>query len=112
MVPPGLVWLEAFRESTSEALDQRLRFQVYPTVNALVYRVRIDWMEPIKPETAMRVWNLFQKWAGANESTPSGRVEWRNLPHPMSGENLSFGFQVDIHLRERLGHPKNTHPAA
>lgn len=93
-------------------MDQRLTCRTYSTVNPLVYKVRLDWSDPIKPTTAMQVWNLFQKWAGANESTPSGRVEWRNLPHPQSGEEFSFGFQVEVHLKERLGHPKNAHPWA
>jgi hypothetical protein len=59
---------------------------------------------------AVQVWNLFQKWAGKNQSTPSGRVEMEEVLHPLSKQIFVKGFSTDVFLRERLGHPKNEHP--
>lgn len=110
MSPPGLAWLESFRHSTGAALDQGIITRVHPSVNPLVYRVRVDLQEPVKPETGLQIWNLFQQWAAKNGCTPSGRVEMREVPHPASGESFSFGFSVDVHLKERLGFPKDEYP--
>jgi len=110
MTPPSLVWVESFTTSTGAALGQKLIARVYPTVNPLIYRIRLDFYEPVKLDAASQIWNLFQKWAAANECTPSGRVEMRNLPSPVTGELYNFGFQVEVHLKERLGPPRDVHP--
>jgi hypothetical protein len=80
------------------------------TVNALVYTVAVRWGEPIPTQQAVMVWNLFQKWAGKNGTTLSGRVSFLIENHPLSKKELLKGFETEAHLRERLGHPKNKHP--
>lgn len=110
MTPPGLAWLDSFCGSTGTALDQGMLAETNSTVNQLVYKVRIKWSEPITMPQAIQVWNLFQKWAGKNQSTPSGRVEMEEVAHPLSKQTFVKGFSTDVHLRERLGHPKNEHP--
>ena len=84
--------------------------EVYPTVNPLVYRVRVKWSQPVSVKNSVMVWNLFQKWAGRNGTTPSGRVQFAEDPHPATGEMFMRGFTVEVHIRERLGLPKNDHP--
>lgn len=110
MAPPGLAWLRLFSASTGMALDQAIVHEVKSTVNPLIYTVTTKWAEPITVGQAVQVWNLFQKWAAANESTPSGRVVFDEVRHPLTNEALIRGLTVDVHLRERLGHPKELWP--
>jgi hypothetical protein len=110
MRPPGLAWLDSFSISIGLALDQKLMVRVYSTVNPLVYTVQIDLADPIKPENGVLVWNLFQKWASANDCMPNARVKLREVAHPISRENFNWGFSTEVQLRERLGHPKDEHP--
>ena len=110
MAPPGLAWLDPFCRSTGIALDQRIVSDIYTTVNPLVYTARVYWREPISVEQMVRVWNLFQKWAAKNGATPSGRVELEEVI-VFTKEKRILGFKTEVHLRERLGHPKNDHPA-
>jgi hypothetical protein len=110
MTPPGLAWLQAFCASTGMALDQGMTSQVYNTVNRLVYKVAVTWSEPVPNNDALQVWNLFQKWATVNSSTPSGRVNFDHALHPVRNEVLARGFSVEVHLKERLGHPKDSSP--
>jgi hypothetical protein len=92
------------------ALDQGMTPQVHKSVNPLVYKVAVIWHEPVPNQHALQVWNLFQKWAAANMSVPSGRVEFDHAPHPIRNEVFVKGFSVEVHLRERLGHPKDSSP--
>jgi len=110
MTPPGLAWLRSFCDSTGLALDQSIVADAESTVNALVYTVSVKWPEPIPMNQAVQVWNLFQKWAGKNRTTLSGRVELMETTHPLSKQTFVKGFTTDAHLRERLGHPKNESP--
>lgn len=110
MAPPGLAWLDAFSRSTGAALSQRIVTDVYSSVNPLVYSTRVYWRVPISVDQMLLVWNLFQKWAGRNQTTPSGRLDIEKVILP-SGEERILGFKTDVHLRERLGLPKNEHPA-
>lgn len=108
MTPPSLAWLTSFCSSTGAALDQRMVADTKATVNALVYTVSVSWGEQISTKSALMVWNLFQKWAAKNQTTPSGRVNFEE--HQVLGETKVVGFSVDVHLRERLGHPRDGHP--
>ena len=110
MTPPGLAWLPNFCRSTGGALDQPIVAEVYKTVNALIYSVLIKWHDPVSPYSALLVWNLFQKWANKNSSTPSGRIEYNEAPSPITGKPRIAGFKVEVHLTERLGLPKDAHP--
>jgi hypothetical protein len=110
MVPPGLAWLRLFSASTGLALDQGMVAEVFKTVNQLTYKVFIKWTEPIPMAHALQVWNLFQKWASTNNSTPSGRVEFQEYPDPLRKGVGIKGFVVEVHIRERLGHPKLNSP--
>jgi hypothetical protein len=110
MAPPGLAWLNSFSISTGAALDQGIVAEVYSTVNPLVYTVRVRWPESISMKNAVMVWNLLQKWAAANKTTPDGRVDFVQEIITTTREVRIRGFSVDIHIRERLGHPKNEYP--
>ena len=69
------------------------------TVNPLVYKVSLTFEPALVPKTMMLVWNLFQKYASANESIMQGRPS-------MDGRRLT----VDVGIRRRLGEAKNKHP--
>lgn len=84
--------------------------EVHSSVNALVYKVHVKWDEPIRMDQAVAVWNLFQKWAAKNKSRPDGRVIFDETEHPLSKQMFVKGLSTDVHLRERLGHPKNESP--
>ena len=108
MTPPGLAWLASYCGSTGIALDQTMVADVQNTVNPLVYTVSVSWQTPVSPENALKVWNLFQKWAARNKAAPSGRVKFEERPH--LDAIFVKGFSVEVHLRERLGLPRDDHP--
>jgi hypothetical protein len=105
VIPPELAWLNAFAQSTGFALDQGMVADASSGVNALVYRTTVKWNEPISPKHWALVWNLFQKWAAANDATTNSNVDVFEV-----GEKVR-GFSVDVHIRERL-RQKNHHPMA
>lgn len=110
--PPGLAWLSSFGLSTGAALDQPIVTEVYPSVNPLTYAITCRWHDPVTVAHAVMVWNLFQKWAAKNKTTPSGRVDFNTAPHPITGNDGVRGFRTEVHIRERLGHPKDRHPVS
>ena len=75
VLPPPLAWLRPFCESTGRALDQPIVFELVPTVNPLVYVLRLRWLQPITNKLKAGVWNLFQIWAWKNDSVPQGKVD-------------------------------------
>ena len=111
MTPPGLAWLNSFCLSTGAALDQRMVADVKKSVNPLVYTVSVRWPDPIVMRSAVMVWNLFQKWAARNKSTPQGNVEFDEV-RTLAAQPLIRGMLVTVHLRDRLGLPRDDPPAA
>lgn len=109
MVPPGLAWINSFALSTGLALDQRIATSVQSTVNPLVYTISMRWGEPISTKSALLVWNLFQKWAARNKTTPQGDVGVEEVRTP-ANQSLVQGLLVKVHLRERLGLPRDEWP--
>ncbi len=109
-MPPGLAWLSAFCSSTGAALGQEIVAEAESTVNALTYKVRLSWREPIRTNLHAQVWNLFQKWAAVNGATPSSRLDIAYETNPLVTSTRVEGFTVTVHLRERLGHPKVNRP--
>jgi hypothetical protein len=111
MTPPGLAWLASFCSSTGTALDQTIAHEVKSTVNALVYEVHLKWNDPIGGLSAMKVWNLFQKWAAVNGGTPDGRITFlKRREMALSDRPDCYGLSINVHLQERLGHPRDDHP--
>jgi len=108
MRPPGLAWLTSFCDSIGTAMGQTIVSDVKNSVNPLVYTTSVSWRDPVKMDSAVQVWNLFQKWAAANRCTPSGRVTFQQFEK--LGATLVLGLSVEVHLRERLGHPQDRHP--
>jgi hypothetical protein len=109
-MPPGLAWLAAFSDSTGLALGQTIAYEVVPTVNALTYKIQLSWREPVRINLAVQVWNLFQKWAAANGTSPQGQLETRFEVNPLVHSKRVENFTVTVRLRERLGHPKDSRP--
>lgn len=110
MTPPGLAWLKAFCSSTGTALDQGIVADAKNTVNPLVYTVYISWKTPIVMKSAVMVWNLFQKWAAANKTTTGGRTTFVKERNIATKVDACVGLIIEVHLRERLGPPKDKHP--
>lgn len=108
MTPPGLAWLTSFSLSTGAALDQPILVEVTKTVNVLVYKVTLKWEEPIDPLHGLMVWNLLQKWAARNDSVLKGPIKFLKR----RDRDLDRGISVEVQIKERLGHPKNSHPGA
>jgi hypothetical protein len=109
-MPPGLVWLTAFCESTGIALGQGIVSEVEKSVNQLTYTVTLSWREPVRVDLAMQVWNLFQKWATVNDTAPQGRLDITYEVNPLVFSRRVEKFSIIVRLRERLGHPKDERP--
>lgn len=99
--PPPLAWLRAFSDSTSRALDQRIIFELLPSVNPLVYKLRLRWPEPVNGKLKNGIWNLFQIWAWKNDCVPQGHVDTSN-----------YGMTIELIIKRRLGAPKEELPWA
>jgi hypothetical protein len=74
-------------------------FDVKMTVNPLVYRVKVSWVEAISGTLAFQVWNLLQRWLATNDCVPDGRVS----PQPTS-------LTVLVVVKRRMGNPKDESP--
>jgi hypothetical protein len=85
----------------SAALGTTVDAQVQRTVNPLLFRIRFRFGEHQDGRRLMMVWNLFQRFAHRNNSTPQGRVETEGK-----------GLTVEVAVKERLGKPRDRHPAA
>ena len=99
VTPPPLVWVGSFIHSIVGALGSSVKYEVNTTVNPLVFRVRILFMEKVSGRNTMLVWNLFQMYASANDSIPVGKVS------SDGGELVA-----EIIIKRRFGPKKDSHP--
>ena len=74
-------------------------FDVRPTVNPLVYIVRVSWTERVPGNITLQVWNLLQKWLVKNDCSPNGNVDTQ-----------STSIAVQVAIKRRLGNPKDESP--
>lgn len=80
-------------------MGQEMFFVVEPTVNPLVYKVNLSWLEPVDGSIALQVWNLLQKWMTTNDCVPYGTL---------SSGTTSIAAQVIV--KRRFGDLKNSSP--
>lgn len=97
--PPPLAWLPSFCQSTGRALGQEVSFELHPDVNPLIYKVHVQWREPVSSAIYMGIWNLFQIWANKNDAIPQGS--------PM---RAPYSMSAALVVRRRLGMPRDAHP--
>lgn len=74
-------------------------FDVRPTVNPLLYTIKLTWSERVSGLISNQVWNLLQMWLTTNECVPNGNV---------SSEDTSL--TVIVIVKRRMGNPKNESP--
>jgi hypothetical protein len=96
---PSLAWLEAFRDSVALALDSSVQFEVLPSVNPLVYKIRFKLGTTVSGPNFMLVWNLFQMFAAHNGVVPQGKAE-------REGNRLT----ATVVVKRRFGPERNAHP--
>lgn len=99
MLPPPLAWVSSFCASTGGALGQQMVYDVKPTVNPLVYKLKVEWPEDVKSSIGLQIWNLLQKWVVTNDCVSNGSVDLK----PTS-------LRVDIIVKRRNGNPKDVSP--
>jgi hypothetical protein len=98
-LPPPLQWLPAFSESVGRAVGQDVTLRLEPTVNPLVYTLKLSWKEPLGGKIVGGVWNLFEKWAVKNDAATSGGVEVSTT-----------GMRMSVVAKRRNGPSKNETP--
>ena len=95
---PGLAWLESFTASISTATGSAISHTVQDTVNPLIKTVTLKLSEPVSGKILLNIWNLFQKYAAANETYPT---KYRKEPDKII---------VEVAIKQRLGQPKDSRP--
>jgi hypothetical protein len=85
----------------ARALDCSVSYHTQPTVNPLVYAVKITFGENPSSKNRVLLWNLIQKYASKNEAILQGRVRY---------ENSALYF--DVGVKYRLGWAKDVDPSA
>ena len=96
---PALAWLTSFVHSLQGALGSSIAHNVTSTVNPLIFKVHLHFGEELGGDKMLHVWNLFQKYAHANGTIPSGKLE-------KEGKKLT----VQVVVRRVHGLPKDSHP--
>jgi hypothetical protein len=97
--PPPLAWVDSFVDSTSRALDQQIFYTLEPTVNPLVFTIRLRWEQGVSGKLVMGVWNLLQIWIHKNNCETYGKVN-----------TGSTSLAAHIVTKMRLGPPKDENP--
>ncbi len=98
-MPPSLAWIPSFCHSLSGALDASVSAKINPTVNPLLYKIQIQFGQPLSGSSKVLIWNLFQIFAAKNDVVPQGKLD--------TSPTL---IEVQVILKQRLGFPKNRHP--
>ena len=83
----------------SAALDCQVLMIPEPTVNPLVFQVRMQIGGKVTGFQMMLIWNLFQKYAAANECGTQGKIE-----------GCGTEMRMTVLTKRRLGLPRNDHP--
>lgn len=96
---PALAWVPSYSNSLGGALGVAVSHDIMPTVNPLKFKVRFHFGEELSGEKMLHVWNLFQKYAAANDAIPQGKLE-------KEGTKMT----VEVVVRRRMGLPKDSHP--
>jgi hypothetical protein len=99
VIPPPLAWIPSFVSSTSRAIDQQMVYDLKPTVNPLVYSLKLSWTTALSGKLINGVWNLFEKWATHNDVTTNGKVD--TDPRSMT---------IGVVIKRRFGNPKDSAP--
>jgi len=98
-VPPPLEWVRSFSQSIERATDTEIQFQIRDTVNPLIKRVVFEFSNTISGPVFLNIWNLFQKYAHANDAVPRGKLE------------LSMRTMVaEVIIKAKKGPPKDVSP--
>ncbi len=91
------MWLKEFAASTGRAFGQAITYELRPTVNPLVYNIKLKWRDPINGKLKSNIWNLFEIWAYKNDSVPQGRAEMNDCEVRFSiAIKQRFGVDKDI----------------
>lgn len=98
-VPPPLAWLPSLADSMERALGFRVRVDLHPTVNPLVYTVKFFFEDSVPSKLSLKLWNLVQQYAVKNDCVPEGKVML-----------TPFLMVVRIVVKRRLGMDKNETP--
>jgi hypothetical protein len=98
-LPPPLVWFGTYVRSVGRALGQNPTFSAKPSVNPLIYTVKVAWEEPLSGKLVNSVWNLLQQWAVLNDCVPEGAVS-----------ETPTSITVRMIVKRRLGAPKDVTP--
>ena len=80
-------------------MDQNLSYSLKPSVNPLMYSLKVSWATPVSGEILGGVWNLLQIWITKNDAISVGTVS--TTPTSMA---------LTIGIKRRLGSPKNACP--
>lgn len=100
-LPPPLAWIPSLMHSLEGAMGHHPIYSVTPTINPLVYKLRIYFTGTVSGSTAMQVWNLFQMFAAKNDCVAQGK----------RGEGEDRVLFAEVVMKQRLGLPKSEHPA-
>ena len=100
-IPPPLAWVPGYAASMAAALGCSVSAYVRPTQTPLLYLVVVTFGEEIHGQTFLRLWNLFQMYAGHNGAHPTGKME-------KSGRQMT----VQVAVERRLGEPRDENPAS
>lgn len=96
---PALAWVASYSKSLGAALGVTVASDIMPSVNPLLFKIRFHFGEEITGDKMLHVWNLFQKYAAANDAIPQGKLE-------KDGTKMT----VSVVVRRRMGLPKDKHP--
>lgn len=99
-LPNPLAWMTLYCDSISVALGTTVTCEVRQQTNPLIFKATFQFGDNLTGKESMLVWNLFQKFAHANESLPQGRVE-------REGQVLT----VQVGIKRLMGPPREKHPA-
>ena len=80
-------------------MGQGVSHSFQPSVNPLVYIVKLSWTEPVSGKIINNVWNLLQGWAAKNDCVPEGDVE-----------TTPTSLVTKVIVKRRMGPPRDDSP--
>ena len=98
-LPAPIAWLELFGQSIYSATDETVDIEISPTINPLVYKLRLD-LSKLSGRSRLLVWNILQIFASVNDCV----IPLNSL------EDSRESWVLELVTKRRLGPKRNTHP--
>lgn len=100
LLPPSLSWVKSFCDSLSTAMGQTIPYYCTPTINPLIYKIRIDFRPEIVSKNKLLAWNMFQEFCSKNDCIAKNETL----------ENSNTYWALEVMTKRRLGPIRDEHP--